>query len=139
VPLGIGHAERLDRRCRGQSLPLHRVAKARKRPVAELVREAIREKYLRGPLLGPVAIWAGPLAGSSSDHDSCVRRAVIRAGERIECAPSEVRAAMKYFARRDLHRLSLVDATSFVLMRKHKLRVAFAFDTHFSTAGFRLS
>jgi len=49
---------------------LHRVAKARKRPVAELVREAIREKYLRGPVGGPVAIWAGPVAGSSGDHDA---------------------------------------------------------------------
>ena len=58
--------------------------------------------------------------------------------ERIECEPSELRAAMKFFARRDLHKLSLVDATSFVLMKKHKLRAAFAFDTHFSTAGFRL-
>lgn len=49
---------------------LHRVAKAKKRPVAELVREAIREKYLRERVAGPVAIWAGPIAGSSSDHDS---------------------------------------------------------------------
>jgi hypothetical protein len=49
---------------------LHRVAKAKKRPVAELVREAIREKYLRAPAKGPIAIWDGPFAGSSSDHDS---------------------------------------------------------------------
>jgi hypothetical protein len=49
---------------------LHRVAKSKKRPVAELVREAIREKYLRGKVSGPVAIWAGPIAGSSGDHDS---------------------------------------------------------------------
>jgi hypothetical protein len=49
---------------------LHRIAKAKKRPVAELIREAIREKYLRGAASGPVAIWAGPFAGSSSDHDS---------------------------------------------------------------------
>jgi uncharacterized protein len=58
--------------------------------------------------------------------------------ERIECHPAELEASMKFFARRDLHKLSLVDATSFVLMKKHKLRAAFAFDTHFSTAGFRL-
>jgi hypothetical protein len=49
---------------------LHRVAKAKGQPVAELVREAIRDKYLRGPIAGPVAIWKGPIAGSSSDHDS---------------------------------------------------------------------
>jgi hypothetical protein len=49
---------------------LHRIAKAKKRPVAELIREAIREKYLRATPGGPVAIWDGPFAGSSSDHDS---------------------------------------------------------------------
>lgn len=63
----------------------------------------------------------------------------VRFLERIECSPPELKAAMKFFTRRDLHKLSLVDATSFVLMKKHKLRVAFAFDTHFSTAGFRLA
>jgi predicted nucleic acid-binding protein len=59
--------------------------------------------------------------------------------ERVECTPVELKAAMKYFARRDLHKLSLVDATSFVLMRKHKVRVAFSFDTHYAAAGFRLA
>ena len=49
---------------------LHKVAKAKKQPVAQLVREAIREKYLRARTEGPVAIWGGPFTGSSSDHDS---------------------------------------------------------------------
>ena len=49
---------------------LHRVAKAKKRRVADLVREAIREKYLRPAASGPVALWSGPFTGSSSDHDS---------------------------------------------------------------------
>ena len=35
------------------------------------------------------------------------------------------------------HRLSLVDATSFTLMARHRLRAAFTFDTHFAEAGFR--
>jgi predicted nucleic acid-binding protein len=34
--------------------------------------------------------------------------------------------------------LSAVDAVSFVLMTEHRIRVAFAFDVHFSTAGFRV-
>ncbi len=59
--------------------------------------------------------------------------------ERVECTHAEINAAMKYLARRDLHKLSLVDATSFAFMRRHKLRVAFSFDTHFATAGFRLA
>jgi hypothetical protein len=43
-----------------------------------------------------------------------------------------------YFQRRDLHKLSAVDATSFVLMSHARIRTAFAFDHHFSVAGFRL-
>jgi predicted nucleic acid-binding protein len=63
----------------------------------------------------------------------------LRFLERVECTQAELDAAMKFFQRRDLHKLSLVDATSFVIMRKHKLRVAFSFDTHFAAAGFRLA
>jgi predicted nucleic acid-binding protein len=59
--------------------------------------------------------------------------------ERVECSHAELKTAMKYFARRDLHKLSLVDATSFVLMRKRRIRAAFSFDTHFAAAGFRLA
>jgi len=44
-----------------------------------------------------------------------------------------------YFRRRDLHQLSAVDATSFVLMSHARIRTAFAFDHHFSSAGFRLA
>jgi predicted nucleic acid-binding protein len=46
--------------------------------------------------------------------------------------------AWPYFQRRDLHKLSAVDATSFVLMSHEKIRTAFAFDHHFAMAGFRL-
>ena len=49
---------------------LHRVAKRKKRRVADLVRDAIRAQYLRGAPSGPVAVWDGPFAGSSADHDS---------------------------------------------------------------------
>ncbi|MGH9381445.1 MAG: type II toxin-antitoxin system VapC family toxin [Thermoanaerobaculia bacterium] len=34
------------------------------------------------------------------------------------------------------HDFSFVDATSFALMRTRRLRYAFAFDSHFATAGF---
>ena len=34
------------------------------------------------------------------------------------------------------HPFSFVDGTSFVVMRKERIRCAFAFDAHFSTAGF---
>lgn len=68
-------------------------------------------------------------------------RASLRAVPRLQilgCATAELEAAWPWLDRRDLHRLGLVDATSFVLMRKHAIRVAFAFDVHFAIAGFRL-
>jgi predicted nucleic acid-binding protein len=34
--------------------------------------------------------------------------------------------------------LSAVDAISFVLMAQRRIRVAFAFDSHFAAAGFRM-
>ena len=63
----------------------------------------------------------------------------VRFLERVDCTHAHVKAAMTYFAQKDFHKLSLVDATSFVLMRKHRLRVAFTFDAHFAAAGFRLA
>ena len=49
---------------------LHKVAKKMGRPVAELVREAVRKVWLRPTANGPVALWDGPLGGGSTDHDS---------------------------------------------------------------------
>ena len=46
--------------------------------------------------------------------------------------------AWTYFDRPDLHKLSAVDALSFVLMTERRIRIAFAFDAHFAAAGFRM-
>jgi len=48
---------------------LHRIARRRKKAVAELVREAVRAVWLRPDTKGPVALWDGPFAGAASDHD----------------------------------------------------------------------
>ena len=48
---------------------LHRLARKQKRPVAELVREAVRARWLRPAANGPVALWSGAFEGSSTDHD----------------------------------------------------------------------
>jgi uncharacterized protein len=50
----------------------------------------------------------------------------------------DLQEAWAYFDRPDLHKLSAVDAVSFVLMRHAKIRLAFALDHHFASAGFRL-
>jgi hypothetical protein len=51
---------------------LHRIARARKRPVAELIREAVRTVWLQPEANWPVALWTGPLprGTGSADHDS---------------------------------------------------------------------
>lgn len=67
--------------------------------------------------------------------DSLDRIAGLRT---LDCAASDLRDAWVWFERRDLHKLSAVDATSFVLMTRHGIRRAFAFDHHFASVGFRL-
>lgn len=49
---------------------LHAVARRKKRRVADLVREAVRQVWLRENPRGPIALWDGPFAGSSTDHDA---------------------------------------------------------------------
>ena len=56
----------------------------------------------------------------------------------LECTKSDLSGAWSFFERRDLHKLSAVDATSFVLMTRERIRRAFAFDHHFASAGFQL-
>lgn len=51
---------------------------------------------------------------------------------------NDIEHAWSYFERTDLHKLSAVDALSFVQMTRRRIRVAFAFDSHFATAGFRM-
>lgn len=50
----------------------------------------------------------------------------------------DLNQAWAYFERSDLHKLSAVDAISFVLMTERRIKLAFAFDSHFATAGFRM-
>lgn len=56
----------------------------------------------------------------------------------IPCGVKDLEQAWVWFDRPDLHKLSAVDAISFVLMRQRGIRIAFAFDSHFATAGFRM-
>ena len=56
----------------------------------------------------------------------------------LPCELADLRLSWEYFRRPDLHRLSAVDATSFTIMRRMRIRVAYAFDHHFAVAGFSL-
>jgi predicted nucleic acid-binding protein len=63
----------------------------------------------------------------------------IRRFSILECTKRDLADAWSYFTRRDLHKLSAVDASSFALMKRFKITWAFAFDHHFASAGFRLA
>jgi predicted nucleic acid-binding protein len=56
----------------------------------------------------------------------------------LPCELRDLKLAWEYFRRADLHKLSAVDATSFVIMKRMRIRLAYAFDHHFAAAGFRL-
>ena len=58
--------------------------------------------------------------------------------EILECTLEDLERSWLYFERRELHKLSAVDATSFAIMKREKLRRAFAFDHHFVMVGFQL-
>ena len=55
----------------------------------------------------------------------------------LECTRSDLAACWRWFQRDDLHKLSAVDATSFAIMTRERIRVAFTFDHHFLVVGFR--
>jgi uncharacterized protein len=56
----------------------------------------------------------------------------------LPCELRDLDASWEYFRRQDLRKVSAVDATSFAIMKRLGIRLAFAFDHHFSVAGFRL-
>jgi len=56
----------------------------------------------------------------------------------LPCELRDLEQSWEYFRRTDLHKLSSVDATSFAIMKRARIRVAFAFDHHFAVVGFRL-
>jgi uncharacterized protein len=56
----------------------------------------------------------------------------------LPCELRDMEQAWEYFRRPTLHKLSAVDATSFVIMKRARIRLAFTFDHHFAVAGFTL-
>jgi uncharacterized protein len=56
----------------------------------------------------------------------------------LPCEMRDLEQSWEYFRRTDLHKLSAVDATSFVIMKRARIRLAYTFDHHFAVAGFRM-
>jgi predicted nucleic acid-binding protein len=56
----------------------------------------------------------------------------------LPCELRDLEQSWAYFQRPDLHKLSSVDATSFTIMKRARIRVTYTFDHHFAAVGFRL-
>jgi uncharacterized protein len=56
----------------------------------------------------------------------------------LACELRDLEQSWKYFRRADLHKLSAVDATSFAIMTRARIRLAYTFDHHFAAVGFRM-
>ncbi len=56
----------------------------------------------------------------------------------LPCELSDLERSWEYFRRADLYKLSSVDATSFAIMKRVRIRLAYTFDHHFAVAGFKL-
>jgi predicted nucleic acid-binding protein len=56
----------------------------------------------------------------------------------LPCELRDLQQSWEYFRRADLHKLSAVDATSFAIMKRARIRLAYTFDHHFAVVGFRL-
>lgn len=56
----------------------------------------------------------------------------------LPCDLRDLDQSWDYFRRADLHKLSAVDATSFAIMKRARIRLAYTFDHHFAVVGFRL-
>jgi predicted nucleic acid-binding protein len=57
----------------------------------------------------------------------------------LACELRDLEQSWDYFKRNDLHKLSAVDATSFAIMKRLRIRCAFTFDHHFAVVGFRMA
>ena len=56
----------------------------------------------------------------------------------LPCDLRDLQRSWEYFRRADLHKLSAVDATSFAIMKRARIRLAYTFDHHFAVVGFRM-
>jgi uncharacterized protein len=56
----------------------------------------------------------------------------------LSCELRDLDQSWQYFRRADLHKLSAVDATSFAIMKRSGIRLAYTFNHHFAVAGFKL-
>jgi uncharacterized protein len=103
---------------------------------------ALRGAGARLHTSAPVVIETFTFLDRNANRDVALAwKAALYAGGAVTILPcelSDLDAAWGHFQRTDLHKLSVVDATSFVIMKRAGIGLAFTFDHHFAVAGFRL-
>jgi len=90
----------------------------------------------------PVVIETFTFLDRNANRDVAMawRAAIYKPGvvRLLPCEPRDLDQAWEFFRRADLHKLSAVDATSFAIMKRVRIRLAYTFDHHFAVLGFRL-
>ena len=90
----------------------------------------------------PVVIETFTFLDRNANRDVALTwKDAIYKAEIVKILPCELRdldQSWQYFKQRDLHKLSAVDASSFAIMKRARIRRAFAFDHHFAVVGFKL-
>jgi predicted nucleic acid-binding protein len=56
----------------------------------------------------------------------------------LPCELRDLQQSWEYFRRRDLCKVSAVDASSFAIMHRARISLAYTFDHHFAVVGYRL-
>jgi len=90
----------------------------------------------------PIVIETFTFLDRNANRDVALtwKEAVYKSGtvKILPCQLRDLEQAWEYFRRTDLYKLSAVDATSFAIMKRERIRLAYAFDHHFAVVGFRL-
>jgi predicted nucleic acid-binding protein len=90
----------------------------------------------------PVVIETFTFLDRNANRDVALawRESIYRPGtvRLLPCDLGDLQQSWDYFRRGDLHKLSAVDATSFAIMKRARIRIAYTFDHHFAAVGFRL-
>src|SRR5690242_460741 len=90
----------------------------------------------------PVVIETFTFLDRNANRDVALawRESIYRPGtvRILACELRDLELSWDYFRRADLHKLSAVDATSFAIMKRARIRLAYTFNHHFAVVGFRL-
>jgi predicted nucleic acid-binding protein len=123
---------------RGSPLPFRGIRSTRKREQWELLQGAGSKLHTSVP----VVIETFTFLDRNANRDVALTWKESLYNPRIvkilPCDLRDLEQSWEYFRRGDLYKLSAVDATSFAIMKRARIRIACTFDHHFAVVGFRM-